>query len=126
VEDDELLRRLVVPGDPALDYAKEIYRQAFKRAFEAALRTLPDRERTLLRQHYLDGLSIDKLASLYRVHRATAARLLVRARVRVLEATRAQMMSQLDVRSQDLDSILRLIRSQIEISLHDLQRRAKR
>jgi RNA polymerase sigma-70 factor (ECF subfamily) len=126
VDDDELLQRIVVPGNPELDYAKVIYRQEFKRAFEGALRALPDRERTLLRQHHVDGLTIDELGSLYRVHRSTAARLLVSARLLVLEATRTRMMSQLDVQPQDLDSIMRMIRSQIEISLDGLQRGRRR
>ena len=122
VEDDELMQRIVAPGNPELDYAKGIYRREFKQAFEAALRELPDRERTVLRQHYIDGLSIDELGRLYRVHRSTAARMLVRARSLVIETTRARMMHDLDVPSQDLDSIMRLIRSQIDISLRVLQR----
>jgi RNA polymerase sigma-70 factor (ECF subfamily) len=126
LEDDELLERIVAPGNPELEYAKGIYRREFKQAFEGALRDLPDRERTVLRQHYIDGLTIDELGHLYRVHRSTAARLLVRARTVVLEATRSRMMCQLDVRSQDLDSIMRMIRSQIDISLGDLQRGRKR
>jgi hypothetical protein len=48
--------------------------------------------------------------------------MLVRARNLVLETTRARMMADLDVRSQDLDSIMRMIRSQIDISLRVLQR----
>jgi len=126
VEDDELLQRIVAPGTLELDHTKRRYQQEFKRAFDDALRALPERERTLLRQHHVDGLSIDEIAVLYRVHRSTAARLLVRARLRVLEATRARMMSELDVRSHDLDSILRMIRSQIEISLRGLRHRRRR
>jgi RNA polymerase sigma-70 factor, ECF subfamily len=122
VEDDELMQRLVAPGNPELDYAKGIYRREFKQAFEAALRKLPDRERTVLRQHYVDELTIDELGRLYRVHRSTAARMLVRARNLVLEAIRARMMHDLDVPSQDLDSIMRMIRSQIDISLRVLHR----
>lgn len=122
VEDDELMQRIVAPGNPELDYAKRIYRREFKEAFEAALRELPDRERTVLRQHYIDGLGIDEIGRLYRVHRSTAARMLVRARNLVLAATRARMMQDLDVPSQDLDSIMRMIRSQIDISLRVLQR----
>jgi RNA polymerase sigma-70 factor (ECF subfamily) len=125
-EDDELLQRLVVPGNPELDYAKKLYRQEFTQAFEGALRALPDRERTLLRQHYVDGLTIDELGKLYRMHRSTAARLVVRARGLVLEATRAQMMSRLEVHSQDLDSIIRMIRSQLDISLLGLRRGRRR
>lgn len=126
VEDDELLQRMAASDNPELDYAKGLYRQEFKRAFESALRALPDREQTLLRQHYVDGLTLDELASLYRMHRATAARQLARARVLVFEDTRGRLMSQLDVLPQDLDSILRMVWSQIEISLRVLRRGRKR
>jgi RNA polymerase sigma-70 factor, ECF subfamily len=122
IDEDELLQQLAVGGDPELDHAKQMYRQEFKRAFDEVLRALPAQTKTLLCQHHVDGLTIDELARLYRVHRSTAARLLARARGLVLEGTRARLKSQLGVASQDLDSILRLIRSQIEISLRGLQR----
>ena len=122
-EDDKLLRHIGHAGDPELDYIKGIYRREFKRAFEAALRALPGRERTVLRQHYIDDLTIDQLGILYRMHRSSAARLVARGRALVLEATRAQLMSRLDVPSRDLDSILRLIQSQLDVSLRALLRR---
>jgi RNA polymerase sigma-70 factor (ECF subfamily) len=126
MEDEELLQQMVAPENPELDYMKGFYRQRFKRAFEGALRALPDREQTLLRQHYVDSLTLDELASLYRIHRSTVARLLAHARGMVLEATREQLVSQLGVPSQDLDSILRTIWSQLEITLRGLRRGRKR
>ena len=125
VEDDELWQQMA-PETFDLDHRKGVYRREFKQAFENALRALPDREQTLLRQHYIDGATLDELAILYRVHRSTAARLLARARTMVLEATRDRLMSQLDVPPQDLDSILRMIWSRIEISLRALRRGRKR
>jgi RNA polymerase sigma-70 factor, ECF subfamily len=125
-DDDEMLQRIALPADPELAYAKRIYRQEFKQAFEAALRDLPDRDRLLLRQHYIDGSTIDELGRLYHVHRSTAARLVDRARLALLEATRARMMSRLDVHPEELDSILRMIRSQLEVSFRALYRRRKR
>jgi RNA polymerase sigma-70 factor (ECF subfamily) len=122
LEDDALMQQLIASSNPESEHLKGLYRHEFKRAFEDALHGLPDRERTLLRQHHIDGLTIDELAQLYRVHRSTAARLLSRARSLVLEATRQRMMSQLDVQACDLDSIMRMIRSQVEISLRALLR----
>lgn len=122
MEDDELLQRIVVSGDLESNHRKSVYRQEFRRAFEGALRALPGRERTILRQHYVDALTIDEIGGLYRVHRSTAARLVARARDLVLEATRARMMAQLGVQTRDLDSIIRMIRSQIEVSLRGLAR----
>lgn len=121
-EDDELWQHLVSAEPPMFDHVKELYRREFKRAFETALRALPHREKTLLRQHYLDGATLDELALLYRVHRSTAARILGRAREMVLASTRDRLMSELDVPSQELDSILQMIWSRIEFSLRALRR----
>jgi RNA polymerase sigma-70 factor (ECF subfamily) len=125
-EDDELGQHLVSVEPPMFDHVKEFYRREFKGAFETALRALPHREKTLLRQHYIDGATLDELAVLYRVHRATAARVLGRAREMVLASTRDRLMSELDVPSQELDSILRMIWSRIEFSLRALRRGRRR
>jgi RNA polymerase sigma-70 factor (ECF subfamily) len=125
IDEDDLVHRAVAPENPERDYLNGLYRNEFKRAFESALRALPSREQTLLRQHYVDGATLDDLARLYRVHRSTAAHQLARVRVRVLEATRDQLMSRLALTTQDLDSILRMIWSRIEISLRALRRRRR-
>src|SRR3954470_4945275 len=64
----------VQQGDPELAYLRERYRTQCQQAFGAALAALSSRDRTLLRLRYLDGLSIDALAPLHGIHRATAAR----------------------------------------------------
>jgi RNA polymerase sigma-70 factor (ECF subfamily) len=120
-DDEQMMQRISSRDDLAVDLAKGTYRQAFATAFADALHAMPDRASTLLRQHYIDGLTIDELGGLYRVHRSTVARLLARARGSLLAATRALMMQRLDIPASDLDSILRMIRSQIEISLRGLR-----
>jgi RNA polymerase sigma-70 factor (ECF subfamily) len=87
---------------------------------------LSDRQRTILRQQLLDGLSIDEIGALYRIHRATAARWLEQARQQVLENTRALLLERLQVRPQELDSIIRLIRSRLEVSLRQLVARRRK
>jgi len=79
----------------------------------------------MLRQHVLDGLTIDQLSALYRIHRATAARTLERARRTILAATRDHMQAELDVSSTELSSILRAIRSGLEVTLRELRRRRR-
>ena len=113
-----------VSRDPAwLDAARDDQRRAFARAFDRAVRRLHPRERTMLRQHLLDGLTVDQLGALYRIHRATAARTLERARRTILTATRDHMQAELDVSSTELSSILRAIRSGLEVTLRGLRRR---
>jgi RNA polymerase sigma-70 factor (ECF subfamily) len=122
-DDDELLQGFVTSEALGLEHLKDQYRRAFTQAFDRALRELPVRDKTMLRQHVLDGLTIDRLGALYRLHRATAARTLERARRAVLAATRAHMRAELEVGSTELSSILRSIRSRLEISLRGLRRR---
>ena len=122
VDDDALLQSFVSPGDGHLEQVKARYVAEFKQAFSEALRGLSARERTLLRQHVIDRLSIDRLGALYRMHRATIARSLQRVRRELLEATREHLALRLDVESSELDSILGLIRSRFEITLRWLVR----
>src|SRR5262249_41683920 len=78
-------------------YFKRVYRREFELAFREAVQSLSDRERILVRQHFLDGVSVNDLGRLYRVHRATAGRWLERARDALLAATRARLMARLAV-----------------------------
>jgi RNA polymerase sigma-70 factor (ECF subfamily) len=93
------------------------YASEFRTAFKETLHRLDSRERTVLRYSALDGLSIDEIARLYSVHRSSAARWLVKARTDLLEGTRSRLMTKLDVTPEELDSILRLIQSQLDASL---------
>jgi RNA polymerase sigma-70 factor (ECF subfamily) len=126
LDDNALLDAMAAPGDPELEHLKNGYREAFKHAFDTALRRLAERDRMLLKQHFIDGLTIDELGRFYRVHRATAARMLERARAAVLAETRAQLGDRLRARPSELDSILRLIRSRLSVSLRNLMRRRRR
>jgi RNA polymerase sigma-70 factor (ECF subfamily) len=126
LEDALLEQRVARADDPELSLLKGIYREEFKRAFATALADLGDRERTLLKQQLLDGLSIDDLGALYRVHRATAARWLEQARQHLVGETLAAMQARLAVQPDELASIMRLIRSHLDVSLGGLQRRGRR
>ena len=121
--DRDLLDRGNLPAeDPELRYLKEHYRAEFRAAFRDAIATLSDREKNLLGHQYLDNLTLDEIASLYRVHRATVARWLSRARSQLLRRTHAALRAQLRVSPSELDSILRLIESHLDISLPPLLR----
>ena len=65
---------------------------------------------------YLEGASIDALGALYKVHRATAARWLGRAREQLLSNTRGALSEQLGLADDELSSVMRLIHSRLEVS----------
>lgn len=106
--------------DPELAYFKDTYREAFEAAVRGALAVLSVRERNLLRQHYLDRLTLDELAALYRAHRATVARWLAAARQHIQDHTRAALVEQLAISDDEFESVVRLVRSQAEISVRRL------
>ena len=121
--DDEIAGMLAPDDDPELGYLKRVYRAEFKLAFAGAIDALADRDRLLLQQHALDGLSIDHLAAFHKVHRATAARWLEAARKAVLDGTRKQLIDRLQLGRDELESLMRLIASQLDVSLPRLLRR---
>jgi len=108
--------------DPVLAKLKQHYRDEFRVAFREAADALGDRERTLLRYRFGDGLSIDEIGALYRVHRATAARWLAAIREALFEGTRAHLMARLHVSEDEVDSVLHLIDSQLDASVSHVLR----
>jgi RNA polymerase sigma-70 factor (ECF subfamily) len=92
-------------------------RQAYREAFATALATLSPRERNLLRQQYLYGASVDELAALYSVHRATAARWVARIRELVLRRTRRQLGEVLRLSGDELDSVMGRLADHLDYSL---------
>jgi RNA polymerase sigma-70 factor (ECF subfamily) len=125
LDDDDLIAladhgEVVVPaGD------KERYREVFRTAFRAALAGLSPLDRNLLRMNVLDGLSIDGIAAVHGVHRATAARWLDRARETVALAVRRDLMRQLGADPFETDELMRWVQSRIELSLSGLASETK-
>ena len=116
--DEEQLARELGAGDtPELAHLKQKYREDFRAAFADAVAALPHRDRLLLRQSVLDGLGIDALAAQHGVHRATAARWVAAAREAVVTGTRAAFRARIRVAPDELESVLRLIHSQLDLSL---------
>lgn len=116
--DDDLLQEVAGgSGDPELDFVKQKYAPDFKAAFQGALASLEPRERNVLRLNLLDGLSIDEIGAIYRVHRATAARWITRIRETLLERTRAGLAQRVKLRGPELDSLMGLLRSQLDVSV---------
>lgn len=105
--------------DPELDMFRARYADEVRRAFVAALDALTDRQRLVLRQYYLDGLTIDQLATLYKINRATAARWVAGARLAIITNTRTRLIED-GVPESEVDSIIRLVRSQLTVSLRHM------
>ena len=117
VDDEDLFDFEPSSDDPELDHLKRTYRDAFRAAFHETLAELPARERNLLRQSVVHGLSVREIARLYDVHHATIARWIAGARERLLDGTRRALVDRLGVGNKDLDSIMGLIESRLDASV---------
>jgi RNA polymerase sigma-70 factor (ECF subfamily) len=103
--------------DPELMYMKKTYGETFHRAFERALAELTAKDRLLLKQRFKHRMGVVDLGALYGVNAGTISRWVQAARDALAAETRTQMMTELGVGTVDLESILRLIHSQLEITL---------
>ncbi|MCX5744211.1 MAG: sigma-70 family RNA polymerase sigma factor [Proteobacteria bacterium] len=118
VDDDHLIaQHAIATDDPEIEYMKRTYAGEFKAAFGDALKQLGAREQTLLRYHHVDGLNIDEIGAIYRVHRVTAFRWLEKAKELLVKSTLELLRERLKLPANELDSIMRMIRSQIHLSL---------
>lgn len=108
--------------DLALGHLKRTYQAAFKEAFAAALAELTAEQRTLLRMHIIDKLTIDDLARMHKVHRTSTARWLREAREALSDGTRERLHAALGVADEELDSIMNIVRSRLDLSLSRLFR----
>lgn len=115
---DRSLDRLLTSGiDPALAALKAEYRAEFAVALREAIDDLTAEDRTLLRQQIVDDMSIDAVGAVYGVHRATAARWLNRARAALVAATHTRLAARLKLPVDQIESVIRLVSSQLDASV---------
>jgi RNA polymerase sigma-70 factor, ECF subfamily len=111
-------------GDLELDYLRRRHRADFQAVLAEALAALTARERTVLRLHFAEGLSLERIGAMYQTHKSTVSRWLARAREEILSDVRRRLAERLQLSSGELQSLLRAVRSQLDASLSTLLPRA--
>jgi RNA polymerase sigma-70 factor (ECF subfamily) len=118
---DAVLAAIPDPNDdPGLGYARQHYRDELRTALAAAVDTLTSHDRTLLRYSLVDGLTLAEIASIYRTHKATISRRLARARGALWDGTRAALAPRFGEGSEELASVIRAVRTGLDLSLDRL------
>jgi RNA polymerase sigma-70 factor (ECF subfamily) len=120
--DDHFADAATSSDDPELAFLKRQYRAEFRAAFAAALSALDARDRNILRHRYIDGLEVNELATIYDIHRVSMSRTLARIRDDLLAGIRRELLKRMGSAGDDMDSLMRLIASQLELSLSGLLR----
>lgn len=108
--------------DPELRHLKTLYRSEMTRALSFALARLEPRERAVLRLHHADGLPLSRIAVLYKVHESTVSRWVKAAAEQVAATAKKRLIEQLALSSSQVDSVARMLQSQLDLSIERLLR----
>jgi RNA polymerase sigma-70 factor (ECF subfamily) len=122
LEDDDLLDTPAESLDIVPPAVRARYGAALKKAFACAVAQLAPRQRNLLRYVHVEHLTLDQIAALYKIHRATVARNLAQARADLVATTRRELGESVGVGDAAVDSIVRAADRRIDLSLSRLLR----
>ncbi|NMO13427.1 RNA polymerase subunit sigma-70 [Pyxidicoccus fallax] len=117
-ESPQVFARMLATANPEHEVLREDARQMLVEAIQKVVATLSAQERALLRLHYFHGFTMDRLAQLYGDSRSGVARKVTQARQLLLEGVQAELAGQLRHDALAVESLLGLVRSQLDISLH--------
>jgi RNA polymerase sigma-70 factor (ECF subfamily) len=107
---------------PEMAFLRDRYRGDFEQALKESLARLPERQRTLLRLHLVNGVSVEKIGQMFAVSQPTASRWLAAARETLLDDIKATLGNRLGASSQELASLAGMVASRLDLSLSMLLR----
>ncbi|HEX2571765.1 MAG TPA: sigma-70 family RNA polymerase sigma factor [Polyangia bacterium] len=107
-------------ADPEIELIKRSYRREFRQAVTDAFAALSDQDRNLLRLYAVDRLSTSEISLLFQVNQSTVSRWLTTARQRVYDETRTLLRRRLGLSSDEFESFIRVVNSQLDISLSQI------
>ncbi len=117
-DNEQALRQLLDnTPDPKLQATLDRARPALQDAMVEAMGALQDRDKTLLKLSFVEGLSIDSIGDRYGVQRTMVAGWIADIRHRILEAARALLASQHGLRELEFASLVLLLRGDLHSSL---------
>ncbi len=117
---DQLPELAAREEDPELRYLKQRYGEEFKVIFEEVLASLSAEERNLLRYQLVERLTLEQIAALHSVNRSTVVRWFQKLREKLLSRTRKGLERRLRISRTEFESVMRLIQSQLHVSLQRL------
>jgi len=123
LDDDADVAAAILPPDLAM--VRDKYRGDVERAIRASFDALDNpRDRNLLRLYYLERIGLDQLGQMFGVHGSTVSRWLTALRESVLDDVRSRLSERLGLAGNfgDIDSLIRAVQSEIELTLSRILR----
>ena len=108
--------------EPQLELLRHRLGASFSEALRGAFAKLGQRERSLLRLHYLEGLNLRQIGESYQVDKSTVSRWLSDARDVLLTSVRSELETRHGISRAEVDSLIRALNSGVELSLASLLR----
>jgi RNA polymerase sigma-70 factor, ECF subfamily len=119
-EDDQLIEAAGAAESAEVAYFRLHYEAEVKAAFPEALAALTAHDRLVLRQHYIDQLTLDDMARVHAVHVATVKRHLATARNDLTANLRSRLCAKLKVSPSELESVLAIVQSRLHLTMKRL------
>ena len=104
-------------GLPEAELLRARYRPVLEAAAERAIRALGDRDKAILRYHYIEGLNVEAIAVIYRVNRSSAARWLAEIRQQLLQSVQKELALEIRVSPSELRSLAAVVGEQMRLSI---------
>lgn len=113
----ELVERFSNISEQETELLRRRHGETINRALAMALRRLPRRERLILRMNLVEGVSTARIAAMYNVSQPTVSRWIHRSARSIYAAVKEMLCDELEVDTQQLQSLLCVFRSQIEVTI---------
>jgi RNA polymerase sigma-70 factor, ECF subfamily len=105
------------PADgPDIAHQKSDARASLQLAIREAVKALTDRQRTLLLQHYIDGVGVVELGKLFGVAPSNVSRALAKARILLVSQIRRSLVRHKGIHGDQVDSLVDLVQSQLSLT----------
>ena len=110
---DRTLPDALPQRDPEFYWMRQLYTDDFERVLAACLGALSSKDRNLLRAQVSHGMTLDDMARMWGVHRATIARWLRATRLQLIGAVRDGLRAETGLSESEVDSVIALIQSAV-------------
>jgi len=114
---DSQLEAAAPSGDIQFDLLLARFGPDFGVALKESMAELNAQHRSLLKLHFLDGLSFNQIGAVYQVNKSTISRRLSHARQVLLEKTRGRLEQRFHLGGPELESLMRLLGPELGLSL---------
>ncbi|HET7542700.1 MAG TPA: sigma-70 family RNA polymerase sigma factor, partial [Polyangiaceae bacterium] len=117
---DALADEITDVCDQELTLLKDHYGELFRSELVLALGELPAKDRMLLQLHLVAGLSTTRIAKMYHLNQSSISRQLQRTAAATFTLIKQRIHRRLGVDTAELESLLDLARSHIELTLSSM------